>query len=152
MSPSSHFSQVYPILCNLCFYTCPSLPLKQFLPSPPSWPLLFLPVSAKMFLLPGSPPDPPGCIRSQRTFLQCSMFSLWQGRMHHMGRVWLPSDLFTPENKSGVVTVAGKGWSGGCVAGGNAFSIFSHYCFSQLSYLYCFSDFERNLCIFIIFL
>lgn len=111
-----------------------------------------LPVSAKMFLLPGSPPDPPGCIRSQRTFPQCSMFSLWQGRMHHVGRVWLPSDLFTPENKSGVVTVAGKGWSGGCVAGGNAFSIFSHYCFSQLSYLYCFSNFERNLCIFIILL
>lgn len=113
MSRSSHIFQMCPTLGNLCFYTCPSLYLKQFLPSPPGWPLLFLPVSAIISFFQEALLIPQAQVRSQGMFPQCSMLSLWQSWMHHVVRVWLPSDLLSPENKSRMVIVAGRGWSGG---------------------------------------
>lgn len=66
-----------------------------------------------MFLLPGSPPEPPGQGKVPAdvpTVLHAFALVSW---MHHVGRVWLPSDLFSPESKSRVVIVAGKEWAGG---------------------------------------
>lgn len=70
-------------------------------------------------------------------FPQCPMLSLWRDRMHHMVRVWMPSDLPSPENKSRVAVMREDGGPGILqLEGLLCFPIFSHYSFPPLPYIY----------------